>query len=136
MVRLSRYSPLGLFVRRAQLEFTRLQFHDSVKLWKALVKYRLPTYRAWARKNPPDEQGAIDANLIDIGESSSALLMPVMYGNMDDDSEYDRIVSTKDVERLLEFQVGEMQSKYCCCCYWLVLLLTGRQDSGEGFRSR
>ena len=116
-MRISRSSPLGLFVRRAQLEFTRLQFHDTVKLWKSFVKYRVSTYRAWARKNPSpsDEQGAIDANLIEIGEGSSGLLTPVVYGNMDDnddDLECEQFISTKDMERLLEFQVDELQSEF------------------------
>ena len=109
-IRLSRSSPLGVFVRRAQLEFTRLQFHDSVKLWRSFVKYRLPTHPAWARKNPPDEQGAIDVNLVEMAEFPSEMLASVVYGNMDDDSEDEMDISTKDVERLLEFQVGELQS--------------------------
>ena len=108
---LSRNSPLGTFVRRAQLEFTRLQFHDSVKLWKSFVKYRLPTYRVWAKKNPSDEQASIDINLLELGLDSSSQLAQVVYGGIEDDAEYERNVSTKDVERLLEFQIGELQSR-------------------------
>jgi len=107
---LSRYSPLGAFVRRAQLEFTRLQFHDSVKLWESFIKYRLPTYRAWARRNPSGEQTAVDVNLIELGLDSSSQLAQVVYGNIEDNLEDDRGFSTKDAERLLEFQVGELQS--------------------------
>ena len=107
---LSRSSPLGVFVRRAQLEFTRLQFDDTVKLWKSFVKYRLSTYRAWARKNPRPSSSSsyvganvIDVNLADIGNSSSArLLTRVAYGRNylvddGDDDGYDQFVSTKDV---------------------------------------
>jgi anaphase-promoting complex subunit 5 len=108
---LSRCSPLGAFVRRAQLEFTRLQFHDSVRLWKAFIKYRLPTYRAWARKNPSDSQAAVDMNLIGLGLDSNSYLARVVYGDIEHDREYEHGISTKDVERLLEFQVGELQSK-------------------------
>lgn len=108
-MRLSRCSPLGVFVRRAQLEFTRLQFHDSVKLWKGFVKYRLPTYRAWARRNPAEEQATIDINLLELGLDASSPLARVAYGNIEDDEE-EQYVSTKDVERLLEFQIGELQS--------------------------
>lgn len=107
---LSRSSPLGVFVRRAQLEFTRLQFHDSVNLWKGFIKYRLPTYRAWARKNPAAEQTAVDINLLELGLDPSSSLAQVMYGNITEDSEDNISISTKDVERLLEFQVGELQS--------------------------
>ncbi|KAJ9312285.1 hypothetical protein DTO271D3_7443 [Paecilomyces variotii] len=106
---LSRSSPLGVFVRRAQLEFTRLQFHDSVNLWKGFIKYRLETYRAWARKNPSAEQTAVDINLLELGLASSSPLAQVMYDNIMEGSEDDISVSTKDVERLLEFQVGELQ---------------------------
>lgn len=109
-MRLSRCSPLGTFVRRAQLEFTRLQFHDSVKLWKGFVKYRLPTYQMWARRNPSDEQTPVDINLFELDLDPSSELAQVVYGNIEDDSEDEQYVSTKDVERLLEFQVGELQS--------------------------
>lgn len=109
-MRLSRCSPLGAFVRRAQLEFTRLQFHDSVKLWKGFVKYRLPTYHAWARRNPFGEQAMVDMNLLELGLDTGSQLAQVAYGNIEDDLEEDNYVSTKDVERLLEFQIGELQS--------------------------
>ncbi|KAL4969985.1 putative anaphase-promoting complex subunit Apc5 [Aspergillus stella-maris] len=108
-MRLSRCSPLGAFVRRAQLEFTRLQFHDSVKLWKGFVKYRLPTYRVWARRNPSDEQPSVDINLLELGLDTNSHLAQVAYGNIEDDEEDDRYVSTKEVERLLEFQISELQ---------------------------
>ncbi|KAB8068062.1 anaphase-promoting complex subunit 5-domain-containing protein [Aspergillus leporis] len=108
-MRLSRCSPLGAFVRRAQLEFTRLQFHDSVKLWKGFVKYRLPTYQAWARRNPSDEQTMVDMNLLELGLDTSSQLAQVAYGNIQDDTEDENYISTKDVERLLEFQIGELQ---------------------------
>ncbi|KAL4930213.1 putative anaphase-promoting complex subunit Apc5 [Aspergillus undulatus] len=108
-MRLARCSPLGAFVRRAQLEFTRLQFHDSVKLWKGLVKYRLPTYRAWARRNPSDEQPPVDINLLELGLDTNSHLSQVAYGNIEDHDEDDRYVSTKEVERLLEFQISELQ---------------------------
>lgn len=109
-MRLSRNSPLGTFVRRARLEFTRLQFHDSVKLWKGFVKYRLPTYRVWAKKNPSSGQASIDINLLELGLDLTSHLAQAVYGSIEDDSENERNVSTKDVERLLEFQIGEMQS--------------------------
>jgi anaphase-promoting complex subunit 5 len=108
---LSRCSPLGAFVRRAQLEFTRLQFHDSVKLWRGFIKYRLPTFGAWARRNPSGEQTAVDVNLVEIGVDSSSHLAQVVYGNIECDTEYEEGISTKDVERLLEFQVGKLQSQ-------------------------
>lgn len=108
-MRLSRCSPLGVFVRRAQLEFTRLQFYDSVKLWKGFVKYRLPTYRVWVKKNPSSEQAPVDINLLELGLDSSSPLAQVVYGNIEYDSDDEGNISAKDVERLLEFQISELQ---------------------------
>lgn len=111
-MRLSRSSPLGAFVRRAYLEYTRLQFHDSVKLWSGFVKYRLPTYHMWARRNPSDEQAPVDINLLLHGLDSSSYLSQAVYGNIEDELEDEGVVSVKDAERLVEFQIGELQSMY------------------------
>lgn len=109
-MRLSRSSPLGAFVRRAHMEYTKLQFHDSVKLWSGFVKYRLPTYSYWSRRHRGAEEIAIDANLRDLGLDSTSHLSQVVYGNMEDDEDEKAEVSVKDSERLVEFQVGELQS--------------------------
>ncbi|KAJ5219865.1 hypothetical protein N7468_009069 [Penicillium chermesinum] len=108
-MKLSRSSPLGAFVRRACLEHTRLQFHDSVKLWSGFVKYRLPTYHMWARRNPQQEHAAVDINLLMHDLDSSSRLSQVVYGDIENDEEEDGITSIKDAERLIEFQVGELQ---------------------------
>ncbi|KAJ5930671.1 hypothetical protein N7466_006164 [Penicillium verhagenii] len=107
--RLSRSSPLGAFVRRAYLEYTRLQFHDSVKLWSGFVRYRLPTYHVYARKNPPDKINPVDANFSDQDLDSTSHLSRVVYGNIEDDERDEVVVGIKDAERLVEFQVGELQ---------------------------
>lgn len=120
-MRLSRSSPLGAFVRRAYLEFTRLQFDDSVKLWTSLVKYRLPTYHMWARRNPSDEQAPVDINLLALGLDSTSYLSQVVYGNIEDDDEEAEGVCSKDAERLIEFQVGELQSRWMSA----LILLSG-----------
>src|SRR5277367_6337348 len=52
MVLLSSTSPFGTFVRRAQLEFFRLRFHDALNLWKNFVAYRQVTLMAWRKRNP------------------------------------------------------------------------------------
>lgn len=109
-MRLSRSSPLGAFVRRAYLEYTRLQFHDSVKLWSGFVKYRLPTYHVYARRNPSDSHDPVDINLFDQGLDSTSYLSRVVYGNIDDEERDEGVVGVKDAERLVEFQVGELQS--------------------------
>lgn len=108
-IRLARCSPLGAFVRRAQLEFTRLQFYDSVKLWNSFIQYRLPTFRPWVRKNPGGSD-PIDSNLNYTEPGTRRLLVQIAYGNVEDESDDEEDVSTKDMERLLEFQVAELQS--------------------------
>ncbi|KAK5163336.1 APC5 protein [Saxophila tyrrhenica] len=49
---ISRASPLGQFIRRCCVEFTRLQFSDSQALCAALATYRAPSYQKWATRNP------------------------------------------------------------------------------------
>ena len=111
-MRLSRSSPLGAFVRRAYLEYARLQFHDSVMLWSAFVKYRLPTYHMWTRRNAADKQAPIDINLPLDEAQFSAHLAHVVYGNIENGEEDEGSVSVKDADRLIEFQVAELQSTF------------------------
>ncbi|EEP75614.1 conserved hypothetical protein [Uncinocarpus reesii 1704] len=108
---LSRTSPLGMFVRRAQLEYARLQFHDSVALWRAFIKYRMPTYHTWAKRNPMNNQSKVDVNIVELGLDLDSPLAKVIYGDLDDTEEDAKVaMSTKDMEKLLDFQVQEMQS--------------------------
>ena len=44
------------------------------------------------------------------GLDSSSYLSQVVYGNIEDDDDDEGVVSVKDAERLVEFQVGELQS--------------------------
>ena len=109
-MRLSRASPIGLFVRRAQLEFTRLQFHDGITLWRSFVAYRAPTLLQWRKRNQAAGYISFDANLreehLDLGDR----LTGVVYGEIDVEAERDASVSTEDVEKLLEYQNDKMQS--------------------------
>ncbi|KAJ5726400.1 uncharacterized protein N7483_007757 [Penicillium malachiteum] len=91
-MRLSRSSPLGAF------------------LWSGFVNYRLPTYHVYARRNPSNGQNPIDINLSTQGLDPTSPLSRVTYSNFFDNNEEDGgIVSLKDAERLVEFQVGELQ---------------------------
>ncbi|KAF3894327.1 Anaphase-promoting complex subunit [Trichophyton interdigitale] len=116
-VLLARHSPLGAFVRRVRLEYTKLQFHDATSLWKAFIRYRMPTYAAWAKRNPAEAQLSVDANLCELGLDLDSPLARVMYGDLADDDEAGEGegegagMSVRDVERLLEFQISKMQSK-------------------------
>ena len=109
-MRLSRASPLGSFVRRAQLEFTRLQFHDGVTLWRSFVAYRAPTLPQWKKRNQAAGHISFDANLqeehLDLGDR----LTDVVYDELARGINHDASVSIEDVEKLLEYQIDQMQS--------------------------
>ena len=107
MVRLSRASPLGAFVRRARLEFTRLQLHDSIALWKNFVFYRQPTLSIWRRRNPTATRTSFDANLA----TSTSKVHDLLYESLDSPNLTMSSSSMEDVEKFLEFQVDQMQSK-------------------------
>ena len=107
---LSRTSPLGTFVRRAQLEFTRLQFHDTQVLWKSFITYCEPTLPTWKRRIAAAGKTTFDVNLQGNGLSWEDRLTDVLYGDLQQSGAQEGSISTDDVERLLEFQVDEMQS--------------------------
>ncbi len=107
---LSRTSPLGTFVRRAQLEFTRLQFHDTMVLWKSFITYREPTLSIWKKRNPAANKTSFDVNLQGHGLDWEDGLTNVLYGDLQQSGGQEGSISTDDVERLLEYQVDEMQS--------------------------
>ena len=54
--KVSRSSPLGQYIRRCVVEFTRLQFADTQALWTAFAAYREPSFQAWATRNPEAAQ--------------------------------------------------------------------------------
>ena len=111
---LSRTSPLGTFVRRAQLEFVRIQFHDSVDLWKEFVVFKQSTLPLWRKRNPNISNLSFDINLHGAGFEPIYGILNIPYGDIAtlDPPVKNETVSTDDVERLLEFQVEEMQSVY------------------------
>lgn len=116
-VKLSHNSPLGAFVRRARLEYQRLQFHDCTQLWKDFVRYRQPTSHYQKRKNPDFSRYSFDNVLLrgeleDWDVDKVAGLASVAYGDMlAGDRTGTLPVSLEDVENLLDFQIEQMQSK-------------------------
>ena len=108
-IRLSRVSPLGAFVRRSQLEFTRLQFHDGVGLWTSFVTYRSSTLLQW-RKRHPGVGHDIDINLQETTGEPTKRIRDIVYGDAAVESKIEAGVSTEDVEKLLQYQVDHMQS--------------------------
>jgi anaphase-promoting complex subunit 5 len=115
MIILSRTSPFGSFVRRAKVEFERLRFSDAQSLWTAFVRWRRETRTYWARRNGMLNRWAGDKALSDgedqWGPEATGMLELVAYGGLTLDSAEEGDISTDDVEKLLEFQVEQMQSK-------------------------
>ena len=106
-IRLARTSPLGAFVRRAQLEFVRLQLDDSIALWKSFIAYRDPTLSSWRRRNPNASRLSFDAQL---GDCTNLQINEMLYGSNTEVVLRDASASTDDMESLLEFQIDQMQS--------------------------
>lgn len=108
---ISQTSPFGTFIRRSQLEFSRLKFHDALNLWKSFVSYRQPTWITWAAKNGLTGLPRFDAALEAAGPTWDGVGI-VAYEDCFSVPGNNSVglVSTDDVEKLLEFQVEEMQS--------------------------
>lgn len=121
---LSRTSPLGAFVRRAQLEFTRLQFHDGIALWKSLVSYRAPTFALWRKRNPSAGNMSFDLNLQEEHFGSDDQLTSLVYGGLTDEACPEASISTDDMEKLLEYQVDQMQSVLGESCVGALVLIS------------
>ena len=51
-IKISRSSPIGQFVRRSCVEYTRLRFADAESLWRAVCASRSSSHSTWAQKNP------------------------------------------------------------------------------------
>jgi anaphase-promoting complex subunit 5 len=111
---LSRTSPCGSFVRRARVEFERLRFSETHALWAAFVEWRHETRTYWARKSGMLARWAGDSALNDggceWGAEATEMLHLIAYEapSFPDTS---REISIGDVEKLLEFQVEQMQSR-------------------------
>ncbi|KAL8993414.1 MAG: hypothetical protein Q9169_006363 [Polycauliona sp. 2 TL-2023] len=110
----SRNSPLGAFIRRSQLEFTRLQFHDGSTLWKSLITYRAPTLAAWNRRNPATGPYSYDSNLLEESIDPNRTLSTLVYGSLPLKIPSNGMLkhgntSTDDMEKLLDYQVSRMQ---------------------------
>ena len=105
-----RTSPLGAFIRRCYLEYTRLQFQDGITLWQDFVAFRAPTRQAHEKKNASDGRNGLDVNLSEMQIDSSHPLAQIMYNDLlERDKRYESNFSVYDVEKLMEFQVSEMQ---------------------------
>jgi anaphase-promoting complex subunit 5 len=83
-----------------------------VSLWQDFLAYRLPTYHDFEKKRPHSEtpSNLLDINLTDLHTDLSHPLTQIMYGRLaDDEQEHRGVFSTYDIERLMEFQLNELQ---------------------------
>jgi anaphase-promoting complex subunit 5 len=119
MILLSRTSPFGAFVRRSKVEFERLRFSDALSLWTAFSRWREESRKYWTRRNGGLGRWAGDKALAegeeDWGTDATEMLELVTYGTFSMEDEFVGSVSTDDVEKLLEFQVEQMQSMSRVC---------------------
>ncbi|KUJ07377.1 uncharacterized protein LY89DRAFT_660658 [Mollisia scopiformis] len=113
MILLSRTSPFGSFVRRSKVEFERLRFSDALALWTAFTRWREQSRTYWTRRNGGLGRWAGDRALgegeEEWGTDATEMLELVAYGGVSLEDEMDGSVSTDDLEKLLEFQVEQMQ---------------------------
>lgn len=116
-VRLAPNSPFGAFVRRAQLEFSRLSFPKATELWASFVKYRQPTAAYWRRRSMGIGGLGFDSVLLaGQHEWGPAVhdLADVVYGGLHRHLQGGPPgASTEEIEYLLEFQVVQIQAYGC-----------------------
>ena len=131
LLQISRKSLLGTFIRRAQLEFTRLQLHDGVMLWRSFITYRSSTLSTWRRRNPTIGKLSFDMNLVDVQLVDKEKLLAILYKGLENHKEVEAAMSTEDVEKLLEFQRDRMQSIQGLS---LLLVVSANETSAMGIR--
>jgi anaphase-promoting complex subunit 5 len=107
---LSQTSPLGALVRRARVEFVRLQFDDAIKLWSAFLAYRAPTAQ-WTKRLAGLASFGVDIVAADLGLDSSDGLYEVAYGRLAQEEDSGPNLSTDDLERLLDVQLDRLQRR-------------------------
>ena len=78
----------------------------------AFLIYKEPTLTTWRRRNPNLNITSFDSNIQDIGLEPGDRLFEVAYGHIEQDIEPEDMVSTDDIERVLEFQIEKLQSPY------------------------
>jgi anaphase-promoting complex subunit 5 len=71
-------SILGCFIRRASLEFVRLQFNDANSLWRAFVEFREPTLPLWKKRKLDADRLSFDMNVK--GLSLNEPIVQKVYG--------------------------------------------------------
>jgi anaphase-promoting complex subunit 5 len=89
----------------------RVPFHDAVKLWTSFIKFRAPTETIWRRRNPAAAGIPFDTSVSDLGLEHGDRLLQACYGSSDANDLGDGLVSSEDIERMLEFHLDRLQRK-------------------------
>jgi len=107
---LSQTSPMGVLVRRARVEFVRMQFDDAIKQWSAFIAYRAPTAQ-WTKRLAGLVSFGVDIVAADMGLDSSDNLYDVAYGRLPEEEYGGHGLSVDDLERLLDVQLDRLQRR-------------------------
>lgn len=115
VMRLARGSPFGAFVAKSAFEYTRLRFQDMCTLWKQFVIYRQPSAGYMRRRDGSFNRLSFDSVLLtnepDWGGDKTTRIAEVVYQEMVTGPKKASIpVTMDDLERLLDFQINQMQS--------------------------
>jgi anaphase-promoting complex subunit 5 len=115
-MRLSPGSPFAAFVSKSAFEYTRLRFQEMCTLWKQFVVYRQPSAAYMRRRDRSFNRLSFDSVLLssepDWGGENTTRVAEVVYQDMITGLKKASIpVTMDDLERLLDFQIDQMQSE-------------------------
>ncbi|KAB8356507.1 hypothetical protein FH972_024090 [Carpinus fangiana] len=124
LVELHPASLIGIFVRRARLEFDRLTFHEAVALWQDYTRFRAPATEGLDANDASLGQLDADDNFhsdhfdvddfVDNSDGNIAAVLALARESGMQQPHHDALpqkISRDDMEKLLEFQVTQMQSR-------------------------
>ena len=101
VAKVSRSSPLGQYIRRCVVEFTRLQFADSQALWNTFATYRAPSHETWASRNPEAAQKRDDER--------PPWAKPAIFHTAESGNQQLGYASTEDSDTILSYSIYQLQ---------------------------
>lgn len=113
----SPHSPVGQFLRRCNLEYVRLQFHDAQHLWEDFLLFREPSRSAWAARNPDHGTATVDLGVLPVSSTPemqlhpSSILVDRLHRRYVDSG--DALPSQDELENMIQFQLEHLQSSGC-----------------------
>lgn len=105
--KISKASPLGQFVRRCGVEFTRLQLFDGQTLWEAFASHRGPSYETWASRNPDAAKRQRQRHADD---NPAWATSGTSKREESGDNQTSNYTSTADTTNLLTFSISRLQN--------------------------